>query len=73
MLVILVMRVVNIGRYKDLLAIVGGIVLILASLLMSALLQKMPEDPRAREQFIAEQAGLVKLIGSRFPAGSMGY
>jgi len=67
LLVILVMRVVNIGRYKDLLAIVGGIVLILASLLMSALLQKMPEDPRALEQFIAEQAGLVKLIGSRFP------
>ena len=67
LLVVLLMRAVNIGRYKDLLIIVGGTALVFASFFVSVLMQKMPEDPQAIEQFFAEQTSLVDLIGSRFP------
>jgi ABC-2 type transport system permease protein len=61
------MRVVNIGRYKDLLIIVGGIVLVFSSFYFSALMQKMPENPKDVVQFFAGQTRLSELIGSRFP------
>ncbi|HQD30157.1 MAG TPA: hypothetical protein PLY59_01010 [Clostridiales bacterium] len=67
LMVILLMRVVNIGRYKDLLAVAGGIILIFASFFVSMLMQNMPEDPSDIEQFFAGQTGLAELIGSRFP------
>jgi ABC-2 type transport system permease protein len=68
-LVVLVMRVVNIGRYKDLLVIVGGLVLIFVSFFGSMLLQKVPENIDDMQNFFASQTGLVDLIGSRFPPG----
>lgn len=67
LLVVLLMRVVNIGRYKDLLVIVGGTALVFASFFVSVLMQKMPEDPEAIKQFFAEQTSLVDLLGRRFP------
>jgi ABC-2 type transport system permease protein len=67
LLVVLLMRVVNIGRYKDLLIIVGGIVLVFSSFYFSALMQKMPENPKDVVQFFAGQTRLSELIGSRFP------
>jgi ABC-2 type transport system permease protein len=67
LLVILLMRVVNIARYKDLLVIVGGIVLIFASFMVSALMQNIPENTKDIEQFFASQTSLVDMIGSRFP------
>lgn len=67
LLVILLMRVVNIARYKDLLVIVGGIALIFASFLVSVLMQNVPENPKDIEQFFASQTSLVDMIGSRFP------
>ncbi len=67
LLVILIMRIVNIGRYKDMLVIVGGLVLILASVFGSMFLQKMPENPEDIQKFFENQTGLIEMIGSRFP------
>lgn len=66
-LVIVLMRIVNIGRYKDLLAIVGGIVLVFGSMFGSMLFQKIPENPEDIQEFFAGQGGLTDMIGSRFP------
>lgn len=68
-LVVLVMRVVNIGRHKDLLVIVGGLVLIFVSVFGSMFLQKVPENTEDIRKYFTSQTGLVDMIGSRFPPG----
>jgi len=67
--VIVLMRIVNIGRYKDFLAIVGGIVLVFVSMFVSMFMQRMPENPDDIQKYFAGQAGLTDMIGSRFPPG----
>ncbi len=65
--VMLLMRFVNLRRYKDFLTIAGGIIGVALSLGLSTYMQKMPDNPEEMESFFIGQRGLADMIGERFP------
>lgn len=67
LVIILLMRVTNLRRYKDLLAIVGGFIGLAIAIGSSMFFQNVPENTEDIQNFFASQTGLVDMIGSRFP------
>jgi ABC-2 type transport system permease protein len=67
LIIIPMMRVVNFRRYKDLLAIVGGLLAIIIGIGSSMFFQNVPENPEDIQNFFTTQTGLTDMIGSRFP------
>jgi len=70
-LIILLMRIINFRRYKDLFAIVGGLVAILVSIGFSIFSQNFTkfDDPDMISRFLESRPDLAGLIGKRFPPG----
>ncbi len=66
-IIMLLMRVVNFRRYKDLFAIVGGIIAIVIGMGSSMFFQRIPENAEDILGFFKSQTGLVDMIGSKFP------
>ncbi|NLK87050.1 MAG: hypothetical protein GX279_06115 [Clostridiaceae bacterium] len=67
LIIVLLMRVVNLRRYKDLLAIIGGLFAITIGVGSSLLFQNVPENPEEIQNFFTSQTRIVDMIGSRFP------
>lgn len=67
LLMMLLMRVVNLRRYKDFLAIVGGIAILILSMGFSMFMQRMPNNADDIQNFITGQTGLADMMGERFP------
>lgn len=67
LIIVLLMRIVNLRRYKDLLAVVGGLIAIIIGMGSSMLFQNVPENPEDLTKFFTTQSGLVDMIGSKFP------
>ena len=69
LIIMVLMRFVNFRRYKDLLAIIGGLAVLVLSIGFSALVQNIPKNgnPDYIKNLIESQSGLIDLIGSRFP------
>lgn len=67
LVIILLMRIVNLRRYKDLLAIVGGLSAMFMGIGFSMLMQRVPENPQDIRNFFSGQTGMVEMIGRRFP------
>jgi len=67
LLIILLMRFVNLRRYKDLLAVVGGLLALFAGVGINMFVQKVPKSSEEIQNYISSQSGLVDMIGSRFP------
>lgn len=67
LLMMLLMRVVNLRRHKDVLAIVGGIAILVLSIGFSMFMQRIPENADDIQNFFTGQTGLADMIGERFP------
>lgn len=67
LVIMVLMRVINLRRYKDFLAIVGGIIALFLGIGFSMFMQKIPEDVSQIQQYFTSQSGLVEMIGRRFP------
>ncbi|NLV35965.1 MAG: hypothetical protein GXY17_04730 [Clostridiaceae bacterium] len=67
LLVMLLMRLVNLRKYKDFLTIAAGIIGVAISLGLSTYMQKMPNNPEKMESFFIGQRGLADMVGERFP------
>lgn len=65
--IMLLMRFVNLRKYKDALAIIGGIAILILSIGFSMYMQKMPENAEELQNFFIGQSGLADLFGKRFP------
>lgn len=67
--VILLMRLVNIRKRKDLLAIIGGFIGILVALSTNFLFSRIPEGNETEyfNNLLTSNAGFVDMIGKRFP------
>ncbi|HEX2946382.1 MAG TPA: hypothetical protein VHT96_10550 [Clostridia bacterium] len=66
-LIMLLMRVVNLRRYKDLLAVVGGLLALFAGVGINMFVQNVPKSSEEIQSYINAQSGFVSLIGNRFP------
>ncbi len=68
-LVVAMMRFINVSRKKDILILVGSIVLIVASLALQVGLGRSrgPQDPAAVTAFFTSPDSLLNTVGSRFP------
>lgn len=69
-LVMLLMRVVNLRKNKDLLAIVGGFAGFLLALGVNFFIQRIPKGPGAEDylnKLLQSQSGLISAIGGKFP------
>jgi ABC-2 type transport system permease protein len=70
LLVVGMMRVVNLGRKKDALIIVGSLILIAAALSLQFFINRSPgsePDPEAVARFFASPDSLIKRVGAGFP------
>jgi ABC-2 type transport system permease protein len=70
LLAIVLMRFLNVGRRKDLLAIVGGLLTISVALGTNLLMQRYAsvfDNPAAMGQLLANQAQFINSISSAFP------
>jgi ABC-2 type transport system permease protein len=69
LVIMLLMRIVNFRRYKDLMAIVGGFSIFILSMVFSMFMQKVPENSNSEflNNLLASQTGLIDLIGRSFP------
>lgn len=65
--IVVLMRVTNLRKHKDLFVVIGGLAAILLGIGISVLMQNVPENPAEIQKYISGQAGIVNLIGSRFP------
>ena len=67
--VMLLMRVVNLRRNKDLLTIIGGFLGIIAIVGVNLVIQKMPKEGGQDflKNLLASQTGLIEVIGRAFP------
>jgi ABC-2 type transport system permease protein len=65
LLIMVLMRFVNLRRYKDLLAVVGGLLALFAGVGINMLVQKVPKTTEEIQNYV--NSGFVDLIGSRFP------
>ncbi len=68
-MVMLLMRFINLRRYKDLFAVIGGFAAFAIGIAFSLFVQNVPKngDPEFIRNLLASQSGLIELIGSRFP------
>ena len=69
LVIMILMRFVNFRRYKDLLAVIGGLAAIALGMGVNMFAQNMAGvgDPDYIKNLIASKSGLIELIGSRFP------
>ncbi len=70
LLVVGMMRIVNVSRKKDLLIIVGSLILIAAALSLQFFINKSPgsePDPQAMVKFFASPDSLIRQVGTSFP------
>lgn len=67
LLMMLLMRVVNLRRYKDILTIVGGIAILVLSMGFSMFMQRIPENADDIQNILKGQTGLADMLGERFP------
>lgn len=70
LLVIGMMRVINISRKKDVLIILGSLILIMAVMGVQFVLNRSAarnQDPQAMLKLLASPDGLLSQVGSRFP------
>lgn len=67
LLIMLLMRFVNLRRYKDLLAVVGGLLAIFSGVGINMIVQKVPKSSEEIQNYFNSQSGFVDMIGSRFP------
>lgn len=65
--VMLLMRFVNLRRYKDVFTIVGGLIGLVLSLGLSTYMQRLPDNPEEMESFFVGQRGLADMVGEKFP------
>ena len=67
--IMLLMRVVNLRKNKDLLAIVGGFAGIAIALGFNVVMQRMPKNANAEyiKNLLESQGGLINEIGRKFP------
>ncbi len=65
--IMLMMRFVNLRRYKDALAIIGGIAILILSIGFSMYMQKMPQNAEELQNFFAGTTGFADMVGERFP------
>jgi ABC-2 type transport system permease protein len=66
-IVVALMRVANLRKHKDLFIVIGGLAAMFLGIGISVLLQNVPENPADVQKYFTGQAGIVNLIGSRFP------
>ena len=67
LLIMLMMRFVNLRRYKDALVIISGIAVLILSIVFSMYLQKMPQSTEELQNFFAGTTGFADIVGERFP------
>lgn len=67
LLIVALMRFVNLRRYKDLLAVVGGLLAMSAGLGVNMFIQRVPKTSGQINDYIASQTGMIDMIGGRFP------
>lgn len=67
LLLVLLMRVVNLGRHKDKLIVVGSLLLIAFSIFLQMKLPGIKGDDSQMVSAILAPNGLVSLVGERFP------
>jgi ABC-2 type transport system permease protein len=69
LIIMLLMRFINFRRYKDLLAIVGGLAVFVLAMTFSMFMQRVPENGNQEfvQNLLASQSGLIELIGRSFP------
>ena len=67
LLIVLLMRFVNLRRYKDLMAVVGGFVAMFAGLGLNLFIQNVSRNSGNLNDYITSQTGLIDMIGGRFP------
>ncbi len=67
--IMLLMRVVNLRRNKDLFAIIGGFTGLILALGFNLIFQNVPENAGADyfQSILASQYGLIEAIGNKFP------
>ncbi len=65
--VMLLMRFVNLRRYKDALTIAGGIIGVVLALGLSMYMQKLPDNVEDMQDYFIGQRGLADMLGDRFP------
>ncbi len=65
LLIVVLMRFVNLRRYKDLLAVVGGLLALFAGVGINMIVQKVPKTTEEIQNYV--NSGFVDMIGSRFP------
>jgi len=70
-LIVILMRFVNFRRHKDLFAIAGGLLSLALGVGISMVAQYMPDNGNMEffENMLAGNAGLLEMIGRRFPPG----
>ena len=68
-IIVALMRFINFRRYKDLLAVIGGLLVIALSIGLNFFIQNLSRsgDPEFIKRFLAERPDLVELIGDKFP------
>ncbi|MGI6669007.1 MAG: putative ABC transporter permease subunit [Acetivibrionales bacterium] len=66
-IIVAIMRVANLRKHKDLFIILGGLAAMFIGIGISLLAQNFPKDPEEMRRFFTGQAGIVDLIGSRYP------
>lgn len=66
-IVMVLMRVANLRKHKDLFAVIGGMAAMFLGIGLSMLMQNVPENPAGIQKYFTGQASIVNLIGSRFP------
>lgn len=62
-----VMRFISSRKRKNLLSIMGGIMLLVVILLIQFTVIRQQSDPQAIQQLFMQEDGLLRLIGMRFP------
>ncbi|HHW31001.1 MAG TPA: hypothetical protein GXX20_04895 [Clostridiaceae bacterium] len=71
-LIVVLMRFINIRKSKDLLAVIGGLFIIVLALAFNYFMQRLPQNIAGNEaeffnNLITSQYGLIKEIGRKFP------
>jgi ABC-2 type transport system permease protein len=71
LLVMLLMRVVNFRRYKDLMAIIGGLAAMVLAIGFNMFMQNIPKNGGANfaDSFLSSNFDLIELVGKRYPPG----
>ncbi len=67
LLIMVLMRIVNLRRYKDMLAVVGGLLAIFSGVGINMFVQKVPKSTEEIQNYISAKSGFVDMIGSKFP------